>query len=444
MPRKTDRHLGPAGERRRRRSARLWAADRLLRSPADRRRRGQVLSRPARGRPARPRGLGDRVDQALHPQHHASRRAVAFRLHHGRRQARHHHRRGAARMVLAAGVKLDFRHFPDGYVATARDVEAELERIGHTLSPLEIVVVNTSAGAAYGRPDYVAKGCGMGREATLYLLERGVRVTGTDGWSWDAPFVHTKEKYLATGDAEPDLGGPQGRPRDRLLPPREAAQSRGAAGHRLHGVLLSGQGPRRFRRLDARGRDHRMKWFCDALCRVAARLTPSGAAPSIAADNEIGSIASRTRPGRTSAWTDEALSSARPRPPPRSPPDPRSRRRPIRRAPITLINPFPPGGAADVVGAAVRGRARADPQAAGGDRDQGRRGRRGRRPVRRHRQARRLHAAGAHRVDLGLRRGRQAVRPASRSSRATTSSRSRASSPIRWCSWSTTSSPTRR
>ena len=37
------------------------------------------------------------------------------------------------------GVKLDFRHLPDGYVATARDVEAELERIGHTLSPLEIV-----------------------------------------------------------------------------------------------------------------------------------------------------------------------------------------------------------------------------------------------------------------------------------------------------------------
>ena len=86
------------------------------------------------------------------------------------------------------GVKLDFRHFPDGYVAPAKDVEAELKRIGHTLSPLEIVVVNTSAGMAYGRPDYVAKGCGMGREATMYLLERGVRVTGIDGWSWDAPF----------------------------------------------------------------------------------------------------------------------------------------------------------------------------------------------------------------------------------------------------------------
>jgi kynurenine formamidase len=99
------------------------------------------------------------------------------------------------------GVKLDFRHFPDGYVATARDVEAELTRIGHSLRPLDIVLVNTAAGAAYGERDYVSRGCGMGREATLYLLERGVRVTGTDGWSWDAPFVHTNRKYQATKDA---------------------------------------------------------------------------------------------------------------------------------------------------------------------------------------------------------------------------------------------------
>jgi len=99
------------------------------------------------------------------------------------------------------GVKLDFRVFPDGYVATAKDVETELKRVGHALKPLEIVVVNTSAGAAYGRPDYVAKGCGMGREATLYLLERGVRVTGTDAWSWDAPFIHTARRFQETGNA---------------------------------------------------------------------------------------------------------------------------------------------------------------------------------------------------------------------------------------------------
>jgi len=99
------------------------------------------------------------------------------------------------------GVKLDFRRFADGQVATAADVETELRRIGHTLQPLEIVVVNTSAGAKYGRPDYLASGCGMGAEATRYLLERGVRLTGTDGWSWDAPFVHTAKRYAQTHDA---------------------------------------------------------------------------------------------------------------------------------------------------------------------------------------------------------------------------------------------------
>ena len=99
------------------------------------------------------------------------------------------------------GVKLDFRARRDGDVVTAPDVEAELKRIGHTLRPLEIVVVNTRAGSAYGKPDYVSAGAGMGREATLYLLERGVRVTGTDAWSWDAPFVHTKAKFEQTGDA---------------------------------------------------------------------------------------------------------------------------------------------------------------------------------------------------------------------------------------------------
>ena len=37
----------------------------------------------------------------------------------------------------------------------------------------------------------------MGYDATMYLLERGVRLTGTDAWSWDAPFVYTAKKYGA-------------------------------------------------------------------------------------------------------------------------------------------------------------------------------------------------------------------------------------------------------
>jgi kynurenine formamidase len=99
------------------------------------------------------------------------------------------------------GVKLDFREFSDGYVVTAADVEEELKRIGHTLAPLEIVVVNTAAGGAYGQDNFVSKGCGMGYEATMFLLEQGIRVTGTDAWSWDAPFDQTAARYAESGDA---------------------------------------------------------------------------------------------------------------------------------------------------------------------------------------------------------------------------------------------------
>lgn len=102
---------------------------------------------------------------------------------------------------IGAGVKLDFRHLPDGHVETEADVEVELKRISYTLQPLDIVLVNTRAGEAYGGSGFLDAGCGMGRAATLYLLERGVRVCGTDAWSWDAPFPATAKRYAETRDA---------------------------------------------------------------------------------------------------------------------------------------------------------------------------------------------------------------------------------------------------
>ncbi len=101
---------------------------------------------------------------------------------------------------LRPGVKLDFRHLADGHLVSAAEVEAELARIGHELQPLDIVLVNTRAGSVFAQPGYVDAGCGMGREATMYLTERGVRVVGTDGWSWDAPFNHTAKRWAEDHD----------------------------------------------------------------------------------------------------------------------------------------------------------------------------------------------------------------------------------------------------
>lgn len=96
------------------------------------------------------------------------------------------------------GVKLDFRHLEDGYVVTPDDIEKELKRINYSIKPLDIILINTSAGDYYGKPEFLSKGCGMGRDATLYLTEKGVKITGTDAWSWDAPFIHTANEFKKT------------------------------------------------------------------------------------------------------------------------------------------------------------------------------------------------------------------------------------------------------
>ena len=99
------------------------------------------------------------------------------------------------------GVKLDFRQAPSGHVVTAAEIEAALKAIGHKLQPDEIVLMNTAAGAAYGTPQYLATGCGFGREATHWLCEQGVKVVGTDAWSWDAPFAFTRQRFARERDA---------------------------------------------------------------------------------------------------------------------------------------------------------------------------------------------------------------------------------------------------
>ena len=101
---------------------------------------------------------------------------------------------------LRPGVKLDFRQVASGHVVSAAELRRALDAIGYKLQPFDIVLMNTSAGAAYGTPQYVGSGCGFGREATLWLLDQGVKVVGTDGWSWDAPFSFTLERFSREHD----------------------------------------------------------------------------------------------------------------------------------------------------------------------------------------------------------------------------------------------------
>src|SRR3546814_13002199 len=113
---------------------------------------------------------------------------------------------------LQPAVKLDFTAFDDGYVVTADDVQAALDRIDHELAPLEIVVINTRAGKRYGPEQYMTRGCGLGNEATMILLERAVRPTATDGCGWDGPVPKTATRFPATPDASNTVRGQHGGP----------------------------------------------------------------------------------------------------------------------------------------------------------------------------------------------------------------------------------------
>jgi len=100
----------------------------------------------------------------------------------------------------APGVVLDFTAKADGDAVSAAELQAELERVGHTLAPLDIVLVRTGRDAAYGRPEYMGLGPGVTADATRWLHDRGVRVMGIDAWGWDQPLWMQAEAAKAAGE----------------------------------------------------------------------------------------------------------------------------------------------------------------------------------------------------------------------------------------------------
>ena len=83
------------------------------------------------------------------------------------------------------GVRIDVRHLERGAEIMPGHLEDALG--GHELRPLEIVLLWTGAEDAWGTPEYVNAGSGLGRDGTLWLLDRGVKVIGTDAWGLDRP-----------------------------------------------------------------------------------------------------------------------------------------------------------------------------------------------------------------------------------------------------------------
>lgn len=85
------------------------------------------------------------------------------------------------------GVVIDVSHKPDFELITVADLEADLDRTGAVIEPGTIVLIRTGRDRLAGTSEITEKGTGMSREATLWLVDKGVKVIGIDQWGFDLP-----------------------------------------------------------------------------------------------------------------------------------------------------------------------------------------------------------------------------------------------------------------
>jgi kynurenine formamidase len=103
---------------------------------------------------------------------------------------------------LGEAVVLDLRHLDSGDEIGIEDVENALDELDYELTGEEIVLLQTGADELWGDASYLTEFPGMGREATKFLVEQGVRVIGTDAYGFDKPFAEMGRRFEETGDSE--------------------------------------------------------------------------------------------------------------------------------------------------------------------------------------------------------------------------------------------------
>ncbi len=98
------------------------------------------------------------------------------------------------------GVVLDFTDKPVGYGITVEDLQTALAKIDYTLKPLDIVLIHSGASRYNNEERYLTDHCGMTGDATHWLLDQGIKMTGIDAPTYDRPvksMFETKEFWPA-------------------------------------------------------------------------------------------------------------------------------------------------------------------------------------------------------------------------------------------------------
>ena len=97
------------------------------------------------------------------------------------------------------GVLLDLTS-ADGEQIETKDLEQACKKAQCRIKEKDIVLLMTGAGEYARERKYLFRYRGISADAVRWLLDRGVRIIGTDAWGFDRPFQDMVRDYLATKD----------------------------------------------------------------------------------------------------------------------------------------------------------------------------------------------------------------------------------------------------
>ncbi|MBU6337713.1 MAG: cyclase family protein [Acidobacteria bacterium] len=97
------------------------------------------------------------------------------------------------------GVVIEARGRDEGDALTVEDFERGLEQAGHELQAGDVVLVRTGGDRFLDDPGYMALGCGVTAQATVWLCDQGIRLMGIDAWGWDRP-LHLEAEDARAAD----------------------------------------------------------------------------------------------------------------------------------------------------------------------------------------------------------------------------------------------------
>ncbi len=100
------------------------------------------------------------------------------------------------------GLVIDMEHKADFDPITVADIESFLQKEQLEVKEGMIVLIKTGRDKFNGTKNFHEVGTGMSAEATVWLIEKGIKVMGIDAWGWDLPLPYLIKRAKETSNPE--------------------------------------------------------------------------------------------------------------------------------------------------------------------------------------------------------------------------------------------------